>query len=374
MTSSQFSFKKIGLRLARPDIIFWITPLLIILLIVGTIAQKELGIYAAQEKYFSSFFFLLGIIPFPGGLTLMAIFSVNLLAKFIFKSDWSWKKSGTIISHFGVLVLVIGGLLSFATSREGYLVVPQGETRSNIEDYHERQLVIREGDKIIIAIPHENLKNGLKFAPPQIPFTLTLDKFCFNCGVSKRDPKEAEGWTVPGQFMQLNVKASDPQDEKNMTGIEFSVSGTPDNQDGKYLTFDKFPKPPQIKTDKATYTVSIERATRPLPFSVTLNEFEQDFHPGTSMASAFKSKVTVTDGNTKWPALIEMNEPLRYRGYTLYQSSFDMSGEKPFTVLAVVENKGRIFPYIATIIITIGLMIHLVIRLREKKTSNANNN
>jgi len=45
-----------------------------------------------------------------------------------------------------------------------------------------------------------------------------------------------------------------------------------------------------------------------------------------------------------------MNKPLRYKGYTFFQSAYerDQSGEE-ITILAVVENKGRIFPYLGTI-------------------------
>ena len=41
---------------------------LIILVLFCTIAQKNIGLYASQMKYFSSFYFLfLGFIPLPGG-------------------------------------------------------------------------------------------------------------------------------------------------------------------------------------------------------------------------------------------------------------------------------------------------------------------
>lgn len=354
--------RKLGLRLARPDILFWILPFLMLLLIVGTIAQKTVGILGATEDYFASFYYFLGFIPLPGGLTLMMLFTLNLLAKFLFKSDWSWKKSGTIITHFGILILVLGGAVTLITSKEGYLVIPQGETRNQIEDYHQRQLVIRDDKTILTAIPHNELHTGLKIKTPAIPFALTIDTYCFNCGITRRDANDQDGWTVPGKFMHLNTKAPNPQDEMNMTGVEFTI----DEKD-KYLTFDKFPKPPQIKRDGKTYTIAIERATRPLPFSVSLTSFKQDLHPGTEMARAYQSTVTVTDGTLSWPAVIAMNEPLRYKGYTLYQSSFDESGEKPYTVLAVVENKGRIFPYIATLVIALGLILHLGLRLTKRR-------
>jgi ResB-like family len=357
------NLKKIGFRLARPDILFWVLPFMILVLVIGTVSQKELGILVAQQRYFSSFFYMLWFIPLPGGMTLLTILFMNLLAKFLFKSKWSWAQAGTIITHFGVLVLILGGAFTYFTAREGFLIVGQEETSNTIEDYHERIMAVRQNDKIIYQIPFDDLMMGQTLPTSSIPFLITINKTCYNCGITRRPVSDQDGWTSPGKFMQLNQKPSDPQDEKNMTGIEFSVSGAGDNENGKYLTFDKFPKPPQIKD----YTISIERQKRDLPFSVTLDSFKQEFHAGTDMAKAYRSTIKVTDNNTSWPAIIQMNDPLRYKGYTLYQSSFDMTGDKPYTVLTVVENKGRIFPYISTIIIAAGLLLHLIIRISKKK-------
>lgn len=376
MKSFSKELRKIGLRLARPDILFWVLPFMILVLVIGTISQKEIGILAAQERYFSSFYYMLGFIPLPGGLTLITILFINLLAKFLFKSHWSWEKAGTIVTHFGVLVLILGGAVTYFTSKDGYLMVAEGESSNIIEDYHQRMMVVRDGDKIVYQLPFEQIHNGMKISPTNTKFLITINKSCFNCGITRRPADEQDGWTIPGKFMRLDPKASDPQDEKNMTGIEFSVSGAGADMDGKYLTFDKFPKPPQIEVIPAegakpiTYTIAIERKKRELPFMISLQSFKQEFHPGTDMARAYQSTVTVTDGDASWPALIQMNEPLRYRGYTLYQSSFDVSGAKPYTVLTVVENKGRVYPYISTLIVAFGLILHLVIRITGKGKGN----
>lgn len=361
-------FLKYAYKLAHPLIMFWVMPFIILLLIVGTVVQKEIGIQQSQEIYFSSFFYMVGFIPLPGGLTLMSILFVNLLAKFLFKSDWSWPKSGTIISHFGILVLIIGGGVSYFSSYEGYMAIEEGGTASLIEDYHQRTLAIREDDKIIYETNFENLSEGMVIK--QAPFSITIDKTCYHCGITRRAEEDQAGWTSPGKFMQLNNIPREPQDEKNMTGIEFSIKGAGNDQNGKYLTFDKFPKPPVIEIDKKIYQIAIERAKRYLPFSLSLQKFSQEFHAGTDMAKSYQSLLTVTDGDTSWPILIEMNEPYRYRGYTFYQSSFDVSGDKPYTILAVVENKGRLFPYISTLIIAFGLILHLIIRVTGRGRGN----
>jgi hypothetical protein len=166
--------------------------------------------------------------------------------------------------------------------------------------------------------------------------------------------------------MQLKPEKQVPQQEANLTGIEFTIKGS--DHDGKYVTFDKFPKPPSFKIKGHLYQVLIARDTRPLPFALTLEKFTETFHPGSNAAKGYRSDVIVGEGGRSWPATIQMNEPLRYKGYTVYQSSFDLSGQSAFTVLNVVENAGRLFPYISSLVIALGLIVHLVIGLKLKRS------
>ncbi|MDD3019394.1 MAG: cytochrome c biogenesis protein ResB [Alphaproteobacteria bacterium] len=362
-------------RLAQPDILFWVLPMMMALIVLGTVAQKSIGLFAAQQEYFGSFFLMLGPIPIPAGLSIMGVFLINLLCKFVMKSEWTWQKSGTIISHFGVLLLVFGGLMTALTSKEGFVMIPQGGSSTIVEDYHSRNLAIRSETETLLTIPHEHLENGMTVSDPKIPFTLNVDKYCFNCTITSRPENLQQGWERPGIFMMLNKAPAESQDEKNLTGIEFSITGT-HGVDGKYLTFDGFPKPPTLVVNDKPYTITIERARRELPFSIELKEFKRALHPGTDMASAFMSQIIINDKEqgVSFPATIEMNEPLRYRGFTLYQSSFDLNGEVPYTILAVVENKGRLFPYIASILIALGLIIHLGLRIANRIKSRTEEN
>ena len=58
-----------------------------------------------------------------------------------------------------------------------------------------------------------------------------------------------------------------------------------------------------------------------------------------------------------------MNEPLRHKGYTFFQASFIDDSDVETTVLATVKNYGRLFPYISSIIMSIGLLIHLLLMM-----------
>jgi hypothetical protein len=60
-----------------------------------------------------------------------------------------------------------------------------------------------------------------------------------------------------------------------------------------------------------------------------------------------------------------MNEPLRHKGYTFFQSSFIEGPDSETSVFAVVKNYGRLFPYISSIIMCVGLLFHLSQKLPD---------
>lgn len=66
---------------------------------------------------------------------------------------------------------------------------------------------------------------------------------------------------------------------------------------------------------------------QPLPFSLKLSKFDVEYY-STGMPSSFKSYVEVHDPatNERFERVIAVNEPLRYKGVTVYQSSFDDGG------------------------------------------------
>ena len=84
-------------------------------------------------------------------------------------------------------------------------------------------------------------------------------------------------------------------------------------------------------------------------------------HPGTEVAKSFSSTVNLIDNSVTRKVLIKMNEPLRHYDYTFYQASFIEEGDKETTVLATVKNYGRMFPYISSIIMCIGILVHLLV-------------
>ena len=248
----------LGRRLGRADILFWTLPWLMILIIWGTIDQKNMGLFAATKMYFSSFYFMWQSLPLPGGYTVLAIMTLNLTCKFIFLSPWTFEKIGIHIVHLSIIILMIGGLLTALTMREGFMALSAQDTKSEMSDFEGGEMFIR----------------------------------------------------------------NDMSDDSTKTQ---------------------------------------------LPYSVTLDNFRREVYDGTNMPKLYESRVTITDGALKFPAIIGMNDPLRYGGYTFYQASTFINNEgRPVSVLNVVSNEGWLFPYLSSFLLALGLIIHIYIRARRR--------
>jgi hypothetical protein len=68
------------------------------------------------------------------------------------------------------------------------------------------------------------------------------------------------------------------------------------------------------------------------------------------------------DGRDDREVLIYMNNPLRHGGFTFYQAGFEPNDK--VTILQVVGNPGWLLPYIACIMMGLGLIIQFGQSLR----------
>ncbi len=106
-----------------------------------------------------------------------------------------------------------------------------------------------------------------------------------------------------------------------------------------------------------------------LPFSVRLDAFEIDDYPGTHRPAMFRSRVTVSDPELggSFPAVIEMNRPLAYRGYKLFQSSFQQEGGREMSVLSVSHDPGQLIVFIGYFLLLGGMSTVLGTRIVQAR-------
>ena len=65
-------------KLGNPKIFVFTIMWMMILVFVGTIAQRDMGLYYAQQKYFSNWLAWFGPIPVPGGRLTMLVMFLNM--------------------------------------------------------------------------------------------------------------------------------------------------------------------------------------------------------------------------------------------------------------------------------------------------------
>lgn len=349
-------FKIVG----QADTVFYTLPWLMVLIVLGTVSQKKIGLYEAIETYFHSIILWLGPVPTPGGLSVISVIFISLLVKFLFFSKWNRKEAGIIITHLGILVLLLGGIITITQKQEGFMIIAEGTSNNSISDYRDRVLTITKKDAQQVLY-FKNLGIGQKIAADG--FEIEILDLCENCSVRAPSGKFEELRGL-AENMEIYSIASEQSKEANFSGVVLSITGSR-KSDGTYIVMEDIPKNPEI----SGFTIALGRAQSPLPFAISLQDFRKIDYPGTQKAREFESDLIVQDGDVSWPVTVRMNEPLRYKGYTFYQSSFDQNSGIEISVLNVVKNSGRLFPYISTFIIFLGMLLHLVIRLdpREAK-------
>lgn len=348
--------------LCSAKLLHFVMPALMIYLVVGTVAQKYIGLYEATKLFFASPIYWLGPVPLPGMPVFVALIALNLIFKVAFKSPWTKHNAGIIITHIGAIALLVGGLLTAMFSSEGYIALAEGETKGLVSDYHIREFVITDDAGNIYALQnHNDIHIGQIIAPQNVPFKIKILETCRNCAISLREEK-SENMQGMAKQMQLSDAPLRQKNEENMAGMTFQIIH-PDHQE-IFVAIEDVPQIPRVSVQDKEYSFILRRQIRPLPFKIELIDFEKQSYKGTDMAKSYTSKVRIIDGDLQWDSVISMNAPLRYKGYTFFQSSFFATNSGEVSVLAVVWNVGRAFPYIAGFVMGFGLLLHMFVRYR----------
>lgn len=117
--------------------------------------------------------------------------------------------------------------------------------------------------------------------------------------------------------------------------------------------------PHEISASHNTYFVSYTRRKYELGFALALKKFKMATYGGSNLPASYESTVEV---DNKHEQVISMNEPLKYNGYTVYQSSFetDERGEPVLSIFSVNYDPGRPIKYAGALCIVggIGIMFY----------------
>ena len=351
-------------RCASSTLTFWLLPYGMLLLTAGTIAQKTMGLNGALEVFFHSWVIWAGPLPLAGGYMLSLLFFINLLSRFLAYSVWTWNKAGIHLAHAGVLLLMIGGFLSGAMRAETVMVIDENQMAQTAQSYDQNALTITRNGERIAQRDLVLMSDGDIIADDTIPFDIEVLKICRNCEIEMRE--NGDGWAGPAAKMKLANSAPENDPEMDLSGAEFTIRFDDGRTDENHLAFLYFPKPPQFSIGPDDYSISIERLSYPLPFSIKLEKFEAEFYPGSRRAESYQSDLSIFYEGTQNSARVSMNKPVSFRGYKIYQSAYQMGSDGQLSsVLALVKNPAQALPIGGGIICILGLLLHVILRRRD---------
>jgi hypothetical protein len=385
--------------------------LAVALVFVGTLAQVDEGLYAAQNRYFRSLFIYWtpkGVdwrVPvFPGGYLIGGMLLLNLVAAHIKRFSFSRKKVGIFLTHVGLVILLLGGLLTDVFQVETHMRLSEGQSKNYSESGMQCELAIidksaSDSDEVV-AVPETILAKRGGIRHSRLPFTLRVREYAANSSplprgpmVQTKTPPTSQGVGQKFEFQPRAVVTK--MNDANVPATVVEVM-TPQGSLGTWalsnwavddllLSFllheqgwqpkwvTDLSAPQQFSFEGHTYELTLRPARYYKPYSVELLEFRHDKYKGTEVPKNFSSLVRVRNPRSgeDREVKIYMNNPLRYAGETYYQASFDKF-DPHVTVLQVVRNPGWLTPYIACGLIAAGLitqfLMHLISFARKRGT------
>lgn len=375
--------RKLLIRLSSLKIAVFTLFSLFVLVFIGTISQVDLGIYYAQKKYFQSFFVFhsfgsLSLPIFPGGALLGWLFSINLIAALFVRFKWKVKNLGLLIMHIGLLVLIIGSGIASAITTESQMPIREGETLSYSQHLRYSEIVFTDTSHPDhdreITIPESLFKKGGYISDPQLPFDIRIDRQFTNAQLIVKTG-QVPGFSddiTQGVGKNLEVKPLPifvRDDLRNNTTLVVSLFDK-EKQSllGAWLLSLDLPNPQTIPDSSFMLSLRPQRFYN--EYSLTLLDFKHDLYPGTDIPKNFSSNVRILnpDSGEDRTHLIYMNHPLRMDGKTYYQASY--ADENTISIFQVVDNPLWQLPYIACILITVGMtylfLAHFIAFLRKR--------
>lgn len=363
-----------------------------LLVFFGTLAQVDEGLYAAQDRYFKSFFISplkvanLWLFPiFPGGYTIGGILLVNLIAAHGKRFKFTKKKIGIFLIHAGLILLLLGQLFTDVLSRESALNFEEGETKNYSVDFRKSELVFIDKSAAktdtVISVPESRLRTGASLSDANLPFRIQIHQYWPNAELTGQATAGAVSTSAnqgaAKNFLVLPAEKTTEMDKRDLPGAVIELFDG-EQSIGTWLT-SAILNPQTVRHEDKIFDLALRFRRYYEPFSLTLLKATHEKYKGTENPKNFSSRVRLENEETNEDreVRIYMNHPLRYGGLTFYQHQMAadeaavQQGHIPNSTLQVVRNPTWLTPYLACLMVGAGLLVqfltHLVSFLRKQK-------
>ena len=380
----------------------WLLAMSMFLVFAGTLAQVDQGIWTVTRQYFRSPVTLIDLqlfvpddlfqwekvvgfrplLPFPGGFVVGTLLLINLLAAHTVRFKFNWKRSGVLLIHTGIILLLAGEAVTALFSEEGNMTIFEQGYANYAEDIRSTELAFvnaADADHNVVAVVPDNLLTRRDvIADEALPLDVEVVQWFPNAdltgpmagGIIAPNLATAGLGTRVRVAPKPIVAGVDLDSEPNRPAAYVRLSKQGEDQ-GIYLV-SQLLIDQDIDIAGSTWQLGLRFKRDYKPYEIHLEDFRHDKFTGTNTPKNFSSDVRLIDpaASVDRHAHISMNHPMRYQGEAFFQAQY-MPGDQG-TVLLVVDNPGWLAPYIACIVVTLGLIIHFgmaLIRFINKRSA-----
>jgi len=359
-------------RLASFKLAIFSLSAMTVLVFVMTLAQVKLGIFAAKDAYFDTWFLWSKIsgFSFPyflGGKTIGVLLLINMAAAML-RMPLTWKKFGLWWIHLSLIVLLAASGWISIVSNESQMAIEEGQTVWYSESMHDVEIVVLSdvgnARDQVVSIPQPFFKVGQKIKHEALPFQMEVLRVYPNSRLEMAMPGASENTdplrATAGIGPQLNIQKQavvTRDDFRNLVSVWVRVSQG-NTVIGTWVLSSGIGAEQPVHIGDSVYRLQLRPLRYYNEYGMELQDFQHDVYPGTTIPSHFASQVNVlsTSGERLQSALIQMNQPLRFRGKTYFQASYGKGDT--LTILQVVDNPGWLWPYFSCLGILFGMLWH----------------
>lgn len=374
------------------------TVLMLILLVqtwLATLEQVDYGLHATLRKYFDpQAFYIIGElrlpeeigglalkIPMPGGYYVLGLFFLNLVLGGIVRARKGWNKAGTLISHAGILLMIFSAAVTERTEKRGTMDFFEGETSNTAQDYYEYVVEVSEhtnGAPKEVHVIRGNYLSDLRGEPapvrkvllPNLPFDMEFTRYAPNGRVMSVNEMAPPAGTPVLDGYYIFDRPTNKATEIDVAACYAKISSRDGSSIPSFILSGDAFQPHTFKVGERVFTFHMRKLLWPMPFSVRLDKATAEYYPNSTKPKRFESIVTRLENGSEAKVEIKMNEPMRYEGLTFYQrmmgrENAQLADSRPYSQLEVVKNPADQWPFYSLWVVTVGLLVHLLIKFYE---------
>jgi len=340
----------------------WLLSIIAVLSLIGTFIPQNQEAALYIERYgqlgyrallslgltdiYSAWYFILSLI----------LFSLNLSVCLLNRLSFKMRSLGTMLSHFSILVILLGAMIGMLFGQKGFIEISKGEEVDSFLSRNGQQVnlgfrlklndfiyteYIDPKEKLFVCSSLKEAVCMMQGPHGQEKAKGIIAEISPEIGVEAETAIADTGYKIkvlrylPDFVMDTSMKVAVSRSaQPNNPAIEVELK----DKEGKAKTFWVFARFPDIHQE-------IDK------------DFKFIYHWVGRRPKDFISKVTILkDGQEIMRRDIRVNEPLRFSGYTFFQSSYDNEGLN-WSGLQVVKDPGVPVIYAGFILLISGLVM-----------------